>query len=111
MTDPALSFRRARSTDVPENVTLLRYRGSVRTALTFLDGVRLQLDIVRYGDLWDRCYASLMAHTTDRLVQEVARLGGHYAHVLDEHIDSKRDDRTDESWLQGRFSYVLYKHV
>ena len=50
MTDPALSFRRARSTDVPENVTLLRYRGSVRTALTFLDGVRLQLDIVRYGD-------------------------------------------------------------
>jgi hypothetical protein len=67
--------------------------------------------IVRYGDLWDRCHASLMAHATDRLVQEVARLGGHYAHVLDEHIDSKRDDRTNESWLHGRFSYVLYKQA
>ncbi|NOT25450.1 MAG: hypothetical protein HOP16_05045 [Acidobacteria bacterium] len=65
--------------------------------------------IVRFGSLWDQCYASLMAHTTDRLAQEVARLGGHYAHVLDEHIDSKRDDRTNESWLHGRFSYVLYK--
>ena len=72
---------------------------------------RVSGSIVRYGDLWDRCYASLMGHTTDRLVQEMARLGGHYAHVLDEHIDSKRDDRTNESWLQGRFSYVLYKHA
>jgi len=50
-----------------------------------------------------------MAHATDRLAQEVARLGGHYAHVLDEHIDSKRDDRIDESWLHGRFSYILYR--
>ena len=72
---------------------------------------RVSGSIVRHGDLWDRCYASLMGHTTDRLVQEVARLGGHYAHVLDEHVDSKRDDRTNESWLQGCFSYVLYKHA
>ena len=72
---------------------------------------RVNGSIVRYGDLWDQCHASLMAHATDRLVQEVARLGGHYAHVLDEHIDSKRDDRTNESWLYGRFSYVLYKHA
>jgi hypothetical protein len=39
----------------------------------------------------------------------VARLGGDCAHVRDEHIDSRRDDVTDESWLQGRFDYVLYR--
>jgi hypothetical protein len=38
-----------------------------------------------------------------------ARLGGDCAHVLDEHIDSRRDDLTNESWLQGRFNYVLYR--
>ena len=52
---------------------------------------------------------SLMAHTTGRIVQEVARLDGHCAHVLDEHIDCERDDRTNESWPDGRFSYVLHK--
>ena len=70
---------------------------------------RVRGSIHRDGDLWDRCHATLMARATDRLMQEVARLGGHYAHVLDEHIDSKRDDLTDESWLHGRFSYVLYR--
>jgi len=70
---------------------------------------RVRGSIHRDGDLWDRCHAALMAHATDRLIQEVARLGGHYAHVLDEHIDSRRDDLTDESWLHGRFSYVLYR--
>jgi len=29
--------------------------------------------------------------------------------MLDEHIDSRRDDLTSESWLQGRFNYVLYR--
>ena len=70
---------------------------------------RVSGSIERYGDLWDRCHAGLLQHATGRLVQEVARLGGHYAHVLDEHIDSKRDDVTNESWLHGRFSYVLYR--
>jgi hypothetical protein len=70
---------------------------------------RVSGSIERYGDLWNRCYADLMAHATTRLTQELARLGGHYAHVLDEHIDSRRDDVADESWLYGRFSYVLYR--
>ena len=47
---------------------------------------------------------------TNPLEQEVARLGGDYAHVIDEHVDSRRDDLTTESWLHGRFSYVLYRH-
>jgi hypothetical protein len=44
-----------------------------------------------------------------RLRQEIARLGGDYAHVLDEHIDSRHNDVTGEAWLQGRFSYTLYR--
>jgi len=70
---------------------------------------RVPGSIVRHGDLWDRCYLALMDHTRQRIEQEVARLGGHYAHVLDEHIDSRRDDSTNESWLHGRFNYVLYR--
>jgi hypothetical protein len=65
--------------------------------------------IERHGELWHRCYAALMERTRLRLEQEVTRLGGDYAHVIDEHIDSQRDDATGESWLHGRFSYVLYR--
>ena len=35
---------------VSETVTLLRYRGGFRAALTFLDDVRPRLHVVRYGD-------------------------------------------------------------
>ena len=70
---------------------------------------RVPGSIERHGELWHRCYATLVEHTERRLEQEVARLGGEYAHVLDEHIDSRRDDATGESWLHGRFSYVLYR--
>jgi hypothetical protein len=31
--------------------------------------------------------------------------------VLDEHIDSHRDDAHNKSWLHGRFSYVLYRRT
>jgi hypothetical protein len=65
--------------------------------------------IERHGDLWHRCYAQLMEHTRFRLEQEVKRLGGDYTHVLNEHIDSQRNDANGESWPHGRFSYVLYR--
>jgi hypothetical protein len=60
-------------------------------------------------ELWDRCYAELMANVESRLGQEIARLGGHYAHIYEESIDTKHDDRVGEAWLHGRFSYMLYK--
>ena len=60
-------------------------------------------------ELWDRCYEELMSNAHARLAQEIARLGGHYAHVLDESIDIRHDDATGEAWLHGRFSYVLYR--
>ena len=68
---------------------------------------RVQGTLTHGEKLWERCYASLMAATRSRLEQEVARLGGNYAHVLTESIDSRRDEATGEVWLHGRFSYVL----
>jgi hypothetical protein len=71
--------------------------------------MRVQSDLTHRDELWEQCYNDLMAHVRDRLRQEVARLGGHYAHVLEESIDSRRDDVKGEAWLQGRFSYMLLR--
>jgi hypothetical protein len=65
--------------------------------------------LVRRDEVWDRCYEDLMAHTSLRLEQEVTRLGGDYAHVLDECIESRHDDTIGEGWLHGRFNYMLYR--
>ena len=59
--------------------------------------------------LWVRCYDELMVATHRRLAQEIARLGGDYAHVFDEVISTRRNDAAGEAWLHGRFSYVLYR--
>ena len=67
--------------------------------------------IERHGELWQRCYAVLTENTRLRLEQEVTRLGGDYAHVTDEHIESQRNDVVGESWLHGRFTYVLYRRT
>ena len=65
--------------------------------------------LLHRDELWNRCYEELMARTCARLEQEVARLGGHYAHVLSESVDSHHDGATNESWLHGRFTYMLYR--
>ena len=62
-------------------------------------------------ELWDECYRDLMATTERRLAQEVARLGGQFAHVHDESIASVRNDTTGEAWLRGRFHYMLYRRA
>ena len=62
-------------------------------------------------ELWDRCYQELMDNVHERLAQEVTRLGGCYAHVYDESIDTSRDDAAGEAWLRGRFAYTLYGPV
>jgi hypothetical protein len=71
--------------------------------------MRVPGTIAHRDELWDRCYADLMAQAGRRLEQEIARLGGHYAHVHDESIDSRHDDALNEAWLHGRFTYVLYR--
>jgi hypothetical protein len=65
--------------------------------------------IAHRDDLWRVCYDDLMAQTLLRLEKEVTRLGGHYAHVFDETIDSRRDDAKGEAWLHARFAYELYR--
>lgn len=67
--------------------------------------------IAHRDELWSQCSKDLMVQVQIRLEQEVARLGGHYAHVLSESTDSKHDDATGEAWLHGRFTYVLYRQV
>ena len=64
---------------------------------------------VHRDELWSRCYAELMSITEERLAQEMARLGGNFAHVHGESIDEKHDHVTGETWLHGRFTYVLYR--
>ena len=61
--------------------------------------------------LWSQCYQDLMAQVRIRLEQEVARLGGSYAHVRNESVDSKHDDISGETWLHGRFTYMLYRQA
>jgi hypothetical protein len=55
------------------------------------EGFHSGTTIERHGELWHRCYATLTQPTQFRLEQEIARLGGHYAHVIDEHVDSRRN--------------------
>jgi hypothetical protein len=50
-----------------------------------------------------------MTAACHRLQQEIHRLGGNFAHVLEESIDSRHDSAAGENWLHGRFTYVLYK--
>jgi hypothetical protein len=71
---------------------------------------RVQGSLAHRDELWDRCYRDLLDNTRERFNQEIRRLGGDYAHVLDESIDSRHDSATGEAWLHGRFTYVLYAH-
>ena len=65
--------------------------------------------IAHHDELWNRCEGELMANTRERLQEEMARLGGRYAHVLDESIDTRHNASTGEAWLHGRFTYMLYR--
>ncbi|BCS30851.1 hypothetical protein TBR22_A00510 [Luteitalea sp. TBR-22] len=63
----------------------------------------------RRDELWTRCEVDLMTKVEARIREEMARLGGRYAHVREEHIDSRHNDATGEAWLAGRFGYTLYR--
>ena len=71
---------------------------------------RVQGSLAHRDELWDRCYRGLLDNTHARFNQEIRRLGGDCAHVLDESIDSRHDAATGEAWLHGRFTYVLYRN-
>lgn len=71
--------------------------------------IHVPATLAHRDELWARCYESLLAEAAARLEQEVTRLGGHYAHVLDEAIDSRRNDAVGDAWLHGRFTYALLR--
>jgi hypothetical protein len=73
------------------------------------NSIRVAGGLAHGNDLWDRCYGDLMAQVQHRLEQEVHRLGGHYAHVLEETIGSRHDDCTGEVWLHGGIEYLLLR--
>lgn len=60
-------------------------------------------------ELWHRCYQELMDVAGTRISDEVARLGGDYAHVHGESLGAKQDDVAGEAWLHGTFTYNLYR--
>jgi len=61
----------------------------------------LRQPVCEYQERWLKARAQLQ--------QEVARLGGNYAHVLNESVDSRHNDVTGENWLHGCFTYMLYR--
>lgn len=71
--------------------------------------MRVPGTLAHRDELWEKCYDDLMRNVGTRIEEEVARLGAHYAHVLDESVDSRHDDRTTEAWLHGQFTYVVYR--
>jgi hypothetical protein len=64
--------------------------------------------IAHRDELWNQCEAELMAAARERLLAEIRRLGGCYAHVLQESIEPRHDASTGETWLHGCFTYMLY---
>ena len=59
--------------------------------------------------LWQRCHDSLMRRAHERIEQEVIRLGGSSAHLLEEIIEPKIDHATEQYQLVGRFAFVMYR--
>ena len=50
-----------------------------------------------------------MANAEVRIADEIARLGGDYAHVRSESLGVKHDDVVGEAWLRGVFTYLMYR--
>jgi hypothetical protein len=48
------------------------------------NSMRVPGTLAHRGELWNQCYRDLMAQARLRFQQDVPRLGGNYAHVLNE---------------------------
>jgi hypothetical protein len=73
------------------------------------DSSRVPGTLARRDQMWRECEVELNNQATARLIEEIARLGGRYAHVLEESIEAKRDDAAGTTWLHGRYTYTLYR--
>ena len=70
---------------------------------------RVSANLSHRDDAWERCYADLIERARVRLEQEGRRRGGDCVHVKDELIEPRRNEATGETWLYGRFRYVVYR--
>jgi hypothetical protein len=73
------------------------------------DSPRQADTVANRDELWSEYRLGLNEAVHDRIGQEVSRLGGHFAHVLDERVEIKRDAAKGEAWMHGRYTYMLYK--
>jgi hypothetical protein len=73
------------------------------------NSTRVRGTLEHRDELWEHCHQELMAQTGERIEQEIARLGGSYAHVLGEAIEPRHDAASGEVWLHGRFTYTLFR--
>lgn len=73
-----------------------------------IDSMHVPGTLAHRDELWDLCYTDLMGRVATRVDGELQRGGGAYAHVLNETVNSKRNDITNEAWLHGSFTYVVY---
>ena len=73
------------------------------------NSLRVRGTLDHRNELWEQCFADLMTQLNARLRQEITRLAGEFAHVLDESIESRRVDVTGEVWLHGRVTYFLLR--
>ncbi len=60
--------------------------------------------------LWGRCYPLLLEAAEVRIAQEVERLGGSCAHIVDETVTVKLDDAAATFALRGAFRFIMYVH-
>ena len=74
-----------------------------------LNSMHVPGTLAHRDELWQQCYADLMGKVASELDRELFRLEAQYAHILSESVDSKRNDVTNEAWLHGVFTYVLYR--
>ena len=65
--------------------------------------------IARRDELWNQCEDELMANARHRIDEEIVRLGGRCAHVLQESIEPRHNACTGEAWMYGCFTYMLYR--
>lgn len=70
----------------------------------------LHYDCGRREAMWATCYGLLQQAAEERIRQELRRLGGSCAHVVDEAVTAKTNDADAVFWLRGRFRFVMYVH-
>ena len=63
----------------------------------------------RRDQLWVECHPSLVSSVETRIDQEITRLGGRCAHIVDEDIEPSVNNGAGLYHLKGKFTYLLYR--